>query len=121
MRVVSPLGRDTEIWCSNYVLQGSDCWQLDPSGTPHRLHRVTGLSDAITGSTGSAADGSVRAAYELAHQRGWPATSGGVGIPAGTVPGSATDTWGSLMPLSPFGADSRGFDVWVHPGYVPGS
>ncbi|MGI9588101.1 MAG: hypothetical protein ACR2MR_07825 [Dietzia maris] len=121
MRVLSPFGTDTEIWCSNYVSQGSDCWQRDPSGTPHRLHRITVLSDVITGSTGSAADGSVRGAYDLAYELEWPTTSGGIGIPAGTVPGSTTTTWVSLMPLSPFGADSRDFDVWVHPGFVPGS
>ena len=121
MRVLSPFGTDTEIWCSNYVSIGSDCWQRDPSGAAHRLHRVTVFSDVITGSTGSAADGSVRGAYDLARERGWPTTSGGIGIPAGTVPGSATDTWVSLMPLAPFGADSQGFDVWVYPGFVPGS
>lgn len=121
MRVLSPFGANTEIWCSNYVSIGSDCWQRDPSGTAHRLHRVTVLSDMITGSTGSAADGSVRGAYELARERGWPTTSGGISVPAGTVPGSVTDTWVSLMPLAPFGADSRAFDVWVYPGFVPGS
>lgn len=121
MRVLSPFGTDTEIWCSNYVAVESDCWQRDPSGTPHRLHRVTVLSDVITGSTGSAADGSVRGAYNHALERGWPTTSGGIGIPAGTIPGSTTDTWVSLMPLAPFGADSRGFDAWVYPGFVLGS
>lgn len=121
MRVLSPHGTDTEIWCSNFVSEGSDCWQRDSSGIPHRLHRVTVLSDVVTGSTGSAADGSVRGAYQLAQDRGWPFTSGGIGVPAGTIPGSATTTWVDLMPLAPFGADSRDFDVWVYPGFVPGS
>ncbi|AWH91497.1 hypothetical protein [Dietzia lutea] len=121
MRVLSPFGTDTEIWCSNYVLEGSDCWQRDPSGVPHRLDRVTVLGDVITGSTGSAADGSVRGAYALATERGWPTTSGGVFIPGGTVPGFATGTWVSLMPFAPFRTDSRYLDVWVYPGFVPGS
>lgn len=121
MRVLSPFGTDTEIWCSNYVSLGSDCWQRDTSGTAHRLHRVTVLSDVISGSTGSAADGSVRGAYGVAREQGWFTTSGGIEIPAGTIPGSTNDTWVSLMPLAPFGADSRDFDVWVYPGFVPGS
>lgn len=97
------------------------CWQVAPDGEFVELRRETRLSDfwrtvfTQTGSTTSAYLG----LYGFAQRMGWLWTSGGIFVPPLT-PGSEQGTYSTMMPLARESTYPV-FDVWVHPGYVPGS
>ncbi|MDV8001035.1 hypothetical protein [Rhodococcus sp. IEGM 1408] len=122
-RLLSPHGQSRPVHCQND--RGHPygrCWQVEPDGRFVELRQSTGVSDVWhslftqTGSTASASIG----LYELARRMGWMTTSGGIFVPPLTS-GSAVGTYSNTMPLSPHAPRSPVFDVWVHPGFVPGS
>ncbi|GAA1052114.1 hypothetical protein [Dietzia natronolimnaea] len=122
VRLLSPHGSSRPLFCTND--RGHPygrCWQLDPDGGLVELRHNSVVNDVWhslftqTGSTTSAYTG----LYDLARRMGWMTTSGGVVVPPHSG-GSLAGTYSTTMPLSPHGS-SPVWDVWVHPGYVPGS
>ncbi|OAV79233.1 hypothetical protein AYO52_09400 [Dietzia sp. 111N12-1] len=114
MRVVSPAPVDSPTWCSGYWSRpGHRCWQVGPDGQATELRRISFASDLWDGSSAPWGQDAYRAGYQLAIDRGWDCNSGGIHVPTG----SGT-TYSTMMPL---GGDSADADVWVAPGFLPGS
>ena len=114
MRVVSPASVDSPTWCTGYWSRpGHQCWQVGQDGRATELRRISFASDLWDGSSGPWGQGAYRAGYQIAIDQGWDFDSGGIHIPTG----SGT-TYSTMMPL---GGDSSDADVWVAPGFLPGS
>ncbi|MBB1020474.1 hypothetical protein G6030_04085 [Dietzia sp. E1] len=121
-RLLSPYGATSPVHCaSDGGYPFGRCWQFSPDGAFVELRRDTRVSDfwratfTRTGSTTSAYIG----LYELAQRMGWLGTSGGIFIPP-IAPGSDEGTYSTMMPLARESTYPV-FDVWVYPGFVPGS
>lgn len=115
MRVVSPTPADSPTWCESYWnAPGVRCWQVSgPDRAVVELRRIPLLSDLWAGSSAPWGQAAYQAGYRIAREQGWDYDSGGIHVPTG----SGT-TYSTMMP---FGGDSPSLDVWVHPGFAPGS